>query len=316
MHHWRHSVLDDFFSADAWGHAHKAGSFNLDAIVTFLNYWRVEAEYTFRPNMLSDIQARGGPLMVNPGAHEFALEVDSDPRQAIAIEVEGSYRDNMRGGNTLTSRIGLNARPTDGLTLNLDFSYEATRDTRQFVTSATDPSYAPTYGGRYIFADLFRDEFSIEAGLDWILSPNLSVRAYFQPLISSGDFRAYKQLALAGRFDVVRFKEGTAATAGGTTSCVGGSLCRDASRIFVDYNGNSVSDVSFREQNFNISSILGNVVVRWEYSPGSQVFFVWQQNRERRGILGEFDVWRDARAIFEAPSEDVFMVKATRWLSF
>jgi hypothetical protein len=315
FHNFRHSVLDDFFSTDAWGQAHKAGNVSLDVNASFLNYWSIAGGYTFRPTMLSDTLTRGGPLMVNPGEHEIELGFDSDARKLIAFGVEGEYRDNLRGGHSMAARFSLNARPTNGLTLNLEFEYEKILDRRQFVTSVADPSFTPTYGGRYFFADLYRDEFSVEAGIDWILSPVLSIRAYFQPLISSGDFRTYKQLALASSFDFREFQEGNAIAAGGTTTCAGGDLCRSGSRIFLDYSGDGVADTSFREQNFSVSSLLGNVVVRWEYSPGSQIFFVWQQNRETRTSLGRFDVWRDARAIFEADGEHVFMIKATRWFS-
>jgi hypothetical protein len=316
IHNWRHSVVDDFFSWDAWGYAQKSSNYSFDANANFLNYWSVSAGYTYHNVMLSDTQTRGGPLMVNPGSHELEFGLNSDQRNIIALEFGLEYEDNMRGGRTLSPRLGLNARPTEGLTLNVEFEYENSHDARQFVTSVTDPSYTSTYGGRYFFADLFRDEFSIEASFDWILSPTLSVRGYFQPLLSTGNFRTYKQLALPESFNFRTFSEGSAVVAGGATSCIGGDLCKNNGRIFIDYTGDGLSDTSFREQNFNVSSLLGNVVIRWEYSPGSALFFVWQHVREHETDLGVFDLWTDARAIFEERGGHVFMVKATRYMSF
>ncbi len=315
VHNWRHSAAYDIFSADAWGHAHKAGRFTLETEANFMNYWSFETNYTYRPAMLSDTLTRGGPLMVNPGSHNFTSTLYSDPRQFIAFEFESTLEDNMRGGGTIFSRVGLNARPTNGLTLNLDLQYEAVRDTRQFVMSAADPGYPETYGRRYFFGNLHRKEFSIEAGVDWILSPTLSIRAFARPLFSSGDFRAYKQLALAGNFDFQGFPEGEAVVIGDTVSCVDGTLCRESERIHIDYSGDSVADISFRDQNFNINSLTASVVVRWEYSPGSQLFFVWQQNREHRDVLGSFDLQRDARSLFENRGEHAFIIKATRWFN-
>ncbi|MND04394.1 hypothetical protein D3C83_246440 [compost metagenome] len=57
-------------------------------------------------------------------------------------------------------------------------------------------------------------------------------------------------------------------------------------------------------------------MLRWEYSPGSALFFVWQHVRETETDAGVFDVWTDARAIFDDPGEYVFMIKATRYMSF
>jgi hypothetical protein len=309
-------VLDDFWSLDAWGYAHKTGSFNFDANVEFLNYYRFGGGYTFRPAVLSDTATRGGPLMVNPGEHELTFNFNSDPRQIVSFNGGGEFSDNLRGGHGRSLRVGVNARPTDGLNLNLDFEYEWSYDTRQFVTSDSDVSFTPTYGRRYFFGELYRDEFSIEAGVDWILSPNLSVRAYVRPLLSTGNFARYKQLAQSASFNFQRFNEGSASVVGDDIVCAGGDLCKNDGRIYVDYTGDGVADTDFREQNFNVSSLLGNLVVRWEYSPGSQIFFVWQHNRENETDAGVFDVWTDAKAIFEGMGEHVFMIKATRYMSF
>jgi hypothetical protein len=315
VHNWRHSAAYNIFSADAWGHAHKAGRFTLETEANFMNFWSIATNYTYRPAMLSDTLTRGGPLMVNPGSHNFTFTVNSDPRQFVALELENTLEDNLRGGGTLLTRVGLNARPTNGLTLNLAVQYEAIRDTRQFVNSIVDPAYTPTFGGRYFFGNLHRKEFSIEAGIDWILSPTLSIRAFARPLLSSGNFRAYKQLTRAGNFDFLRFSEGEAVISDSSVSCAGGALCRDDGRIHIDYSGDGIADTSFRDQNFNINSLIASVVLRWEYSPGSQILFVWQQNRENRNMLGDFDLQRDARSLFEHRGEHAFIIKATRWFN-
>ena len=57
------------------------------------------------------------------------------------------------------------------------------------------------------------------------------------------------------------------------------------------------------------------MVLRWEYSPGSQILFVWQQNRETRNVFGDFDFQRDARSLFEQRGEHAFIIKATRWFN-
>ena len=34
------------------------------------------------------------------------------------------------------------------------------------------------------------------------------------------------------------------------------------------------------KNDFNVKQFLSNLVVRWEYSPGSTLFLVWSQTRE------------------------------------
>ena len=61
-------------------------------------------------------------------------------------------------------------------------------------------------------------------------------------------------------------------------------------------------------------SLVGNAVLRWEYRPGSTLFLVWQ--RQQRGRIGDgsFDFGRDLGALFDAPADNVFMVKVNYWL--
>jgi len=66
---------------------------------------------------------------------------------------------------------------------------------------------------------------------------------------------------------------------------------------------------------FRTHSLRGNAVVRWEYRPGSALFFVWQQVRsDFLPFEGDFRTGRDTREIFGRPS-NVFLVKATYWFA-
>jgi hypothetical protein len=58
----------------------------------------------------------------------------------------------------------------------------------------------------------------------------------------------------------------------------------------------------------------GNAVIRWEYRPGSTLFLVWQQNRLDRVNIGDFELGRDAGALFDAPPENSLIVKVNYWL--
>ena len=55
------------------------------------------------------------------------------------------------------------------------------------------------------------------------------------------------------------------------------------------------------------------MILRWEYRPGSTLYFVWTQNRTNRDDPGDFDVPRDARSLFDSPGENVVMIKGTYW---
>ncbi|MCK5651292.1 MAG: hypothetical protein KAJ42_07945, partial [Gemmatimonadetes bacterium] len=115
------------------------------------------------------------------------------------------------------------------------------------------------------------------------------------------------------------FEEGAFPIVDGVVTCVGGHLCTEIEedgglRQHVDLDEDGVADYSFRDRDFNVRSLVGNAVLRWEYLPGSTVYFVWQRRQAGRVALGDFDFDRDLGALLAAPSDDRFMIKVNYWL--
>jgi hypothetical protein len=157
--------------------------------------------------------------------------------------------------------------------------------------------YDPTYGRRYIFADLEQRTFEMGVRMDWTFSPTLSLQVYAQPLLSAGDYVTYKQLAAAETYDFVDLGPSDPS---GTQS--------------VDFDGDGTADFTFEDQDFNVRSLIGNAVLRWEYRPGSAIFLVWQRTQGEVAEIGDFDFGRDLGALFGAPTDDRFIIKINYWL--
>lgn len=149
---------------------------------------------------------------------------------------------------------------------------------------------------------------------DLVLSPNLSIQAFAQPLVSAGDYRTYAQLGRPSSFELLRFTRGDAVDVGSDVGCVGGSLCERDGRTYIDYSGDGIADTSFGERDFNVRSLRGSAVLRWEYRPGSRIYVAWQQRREDRATLGDFRWERDVGAMFSGAGEHFLMIKVDYWL--
>ena len=63
-----------------------------------------------------------------------------------------------------------------------------------------------------------------------------------------------------------------------------------------------------------VRSLRGTAVLRWEYHPGSTLFFVWTQERDGSAEFGDFQFGRDRSALFRDRPVNVFQVKASYWL--
>lgn len=314
---FRHTITDDLFSASNIAHSYKSGFLSLNGKFTFLNNWEMEADVSYSPQSLSDSQTRGGPLMTDPASVRFELQVETDPRAIISLEPSVEFTDRaLDGGKTFETELKLAFRPAPSWEIRIGPKYKRERDAAQFVTSTDTVAFAPTFGSRYLFADLLRQEFSLETRVDVAFTPNVSLQIFAQPLVSTGNFQTYKQLARPESFDFLSFEEGVASVqSDGEVSCLGGATCVLDGERFVDFDGQGAADFSFGDRDFNIRSLVGNAVFRWEYRSGSTLFIVWQQSRRETEDFGDFSLGRDVAGIFSAPATNTLIVKVSHYLS-
>ena len=314
FHNFRHEALDDVASWNSWARAHKRGAFFLNVNVQFLNYWGLNFDTFYSPQSMDDVATRGGPLIVDPQSTSFTLRANTDRRRAIVMRPSVNYVNRFEAGYQWRVGFPVSARPAPSIELELQPNFMAELDPAQYVATTSDVGYGPTFGRRYIFADLERRTVSMETRLNLTFSPKLTFQLFAQPLLSSGDYLTYKQLEVAETFDFDAFEEGTATVTGTVVSCTDGRTCVSDSRRYVDFDGDGATDFSFSDRDFNIRSLRMNAVLRWEYRPGSTLFLVWQQSRSDYERTGSFELARDFGALWDVEPENMFIVKLNYWL--
>ena len=167
-----------------------------------------------------------------------------------------------------------------------------------------DPTATSTLGTRYVFASLDQNIAALVTRIDWTFSPALSLQIFAQPLLASGNFYDFKQLARTRAFAFDIFGRDV------------GTISRDPSGVYtVDPDGSGAAPAfTFSDPNFNQQSLRGNAVLRWEYRPGSALFFVWQQQRFQSTGIADFQFGPDFQELFNTRPENVFVVKGTWWI--
>ena len=317
FHNFRHSLMDAPLEPDQWADSHQGGRFLLGGRFELPGAWRIRLSTEWAPGDRTERETRGGPLMVDPGSLAFQGSVQTDPRAAVNLFALASWREGNRGGDELAARLALEVRPASNWEIRLGPAYTRIRDPAQFVATTDAVAYAPTFGRRHLFADVVRDELSVETHLDVAFTPDLSLQLYAQPLLASGDFTSYKQLARPSSFAFLRFDEGrTDVGPGSGVVCRGGATCARDGRRHVDFDGDGRSDFAFPDRDFNLASLRGNAVLRWEYGPGSELFLVWQQDRRRRLSSGSFLPGRSLDRLLAAPGSHRVILKVRHHLSF
>lgn len=318
FNNWSHEALGRPWSSASWGDAHVAGTVGVSADATLLNYWEAGTRLFLRPELADRNGTRGGPMMLAPRGMQWSAELGTDRRRRIAIRssVEIS-RQAMGAARSQRYGIGVAVRPSPRIEVSVEPRYERSRAGAQFVGRTTAVPYEPTFGTRYLFGELERSELGLETRLNVTFSPRMTLQLFAQPLLSSGDYLTYKQLTRPRSFAFDVFQEGTYFDGPGAPVCVSGRTCQspDGTR-YIDFDGNGTADHSFTDRDFNVRSLIGNAIFRWQYRPGSAIFLVWQRQQEDEAMVGTFDFSRDARALFRAPARTVFLIKASYWFGF
>jgi hypothetical protein len=314
FHNWSHEALDDLWSVDSWHNARTSGNYSLNFNGQFLNYWGFRTNVSYNPQQMSRRQTRGGPMMVNPAQTRYSLNVDSDRRKRVSFGLRMEMGDDAIGtGGSRQFGGELRFQPSDNISVEVRPQYESSSSGHQYVTATSALPYSPTFGTRYLFADLEQKQLSMETRVNWTFTPRLSLQLFAQPLVSSGDYLQYKQLSASQSYDFDALVPGAAQTQGGTVEC-SSSICEVDGTQYVDFDEDGNPDHSFRDRDFNVRSLVGNAVLRWEYRPGSAIFLVWQRQQMDEAMIGNFDFGRDWGALFSAPAENRFILKVNYWM--
>ncbi|HMA20096.1 MAG TPA: DUF5916 domain-containing protein, partial [Gemmatimonadaceae bacterium] len=275
------------------------------SIAELPNFWQARLRLDWRPPAYDPGLTRGGPTARAIEGGDWQIAIDSDRRKRYTYGLFTSYSYNVAGGRGLNIQPYATFRPTTALRVSLQPTFNATHALGQYVTRVTDPTATDTYGSRYVFATLLQRQLAMVTRVDWTFTPTLSLQLFAQPLLASADFQNYKEFARPRAFDFKVYGRDA------------GTIARDdnTGRYTVDPDGTGPAPAfSFSDRDFNRRSLRGNAVLRWEYRPGSALFFVWQQSRFGSIPNGEFDFGRDIDALWSTQPENIFVVKGTWWI--
>jgi hypothetical protein len=141
---------------------------------------------------------------------------------------------------------------------------------------------------------------SISMRVTYMITPNLSVQYWGQPFGTSGRYTNFKYITNARassytqRFTYVPIN----------------TLSYNNDQYAVDGNEDGTTDFIFNKPDFNFGQFRSNMVIRWEYIPGSTVFLVWTQERNGSFYAAHPD-HENYSFDFTQKGHNIFLVKYT-----
>jgi hypothetical protein len=269
----------------------------------FHNFWSFNTMFAYNPPTLSNNMTRGGPLTLRPWGWELDLQLATDSRKAFVLEGNGMVYTQPQNGTEWNAQLTLSWKPLSNLSLSVGPQIMRESTNNQWIARVKDELMTETYGTRYIFGHIEQKIISLEFRLNWTFTPKLSLQAYLQPFIGVGTYSRFRELAQPRTFDFNIFGEGAS-----TVSFEDGVYA-------IDPDGEGPAATFYiGNPDFNMKSLRGTVVLRWEYFPGSLLYFVWTQNRADYAHPGDFQLRRDLGDLLTAPGDNIFLLKVSyRW---
>jgi hypothetical protein len=249
----------------------------------FKNYWTLSMQINHNAYSLSDSALRGGPALVYPGAWGSYINVATDSRKKIRLNV--SWSSNVRKESDSSSK---------SFSFGLNFSLN--ENDLQYV-SQNDFGFDK----RYVFAKLDQKTFGVTLRFNLSLTPELSIQFYGQPFVSEGQYSKFKRITsprAAGYSDRFHIFAGSEL-----------NFDQKDELYSIDENQDGKMDYSFSDPNFNFLQFRSNLVIRWEYKPGSSLFLVWSQGRTGYMPSGEYTFMDSMQELFDVYPHNVFLVK-------
>ena len=268
---------------------------------TFNNFWGVSTGISYSPRSMSNTLTRGGPYMETPQSWTFHASLHGNPSTPTTWSVSGAYQTTELGGSTFGVSAGIATRPSARWEASITPSYSRSTNPRQYITTLGGGP-AATYGSRYLFSLIDQSTISAQFRLDYAFTPNLTIQGYAEPFASSGRYYGFGELARA-RSNALN----TYGAAGSGTTISG-----DPEGNYTVHDGTATLD--FSSPDFNVLSFRSNLVLRWEWLPGSTFFLIWQQNRGNLITAGDLVRLGSLVDAVKAPGDNFLAVKLSYWL--
>jgi hypothetical protein len=268
--------------------------------ITWPNFWLTNFNFAVGQRGMDQRLTRGGPAMQTPQSWNADFYIRNSTARQFRWNAEIYHLENEDDDLTEQYEAGVSMRPAPPWQLSINPTYRHEVLHSQYV-STLEGGRPETYGDRFIFGFIDRTTLSAQLRFSYTFRPDLNLDVYTEPFAASGRYFGFGELAAPRTRSLRMYGQ----------NGIGLERLADGSYIVTD------GDARFPMSNFdfNVRSFRSNVVLKWEWRPGSLLYVVWQQNRARSIDDGSHVGPHDLLDSLSAPGDNVFAVKISYWLS-
>ncbi|NYJ26844.1 DUF5916 domain-containing protein [Allomuricauda sp. ARW1Y1] len=277
---------------------HNYMQFNTNSWQNWKGNWNTNIGFNYAPIQYSNFALRGGPRLRQSPWMSFWNSINTDNRKKMRFSFFHNGRKALDNSiKTYYMEGGFVYQPINALRVSVFPSLQINNDQLQFINNFDDVNGSP----RYLNGEIDQRTLSMSVRLNYTINPNLTIQYWGQPFISRGRYSNFKHITdpVAKTFED-RFVQYTPEQ----TSLADGSYA-------IDEDLDGVTDFSFDDPDFSFVQFRSNLVIRWEYIPGSEIFLVWSQDVSRSGDPTNGLLSSLGDNIFGQKPQNIFLLKAT-----
>jgi hypothetical protein len=262
----------------------------------FLNKWALSTSLSYSPEALDTRLLRGGYAMLVPRTWSVNTYIRTDPSERIYFECTYNVSVSAHQSNHYSYiQPGMSVMPLTTLRVAVSVNYTSNVDNLQYVDTR-----AVNNNQQYILARITQHSLGATLRIDYNLTPELSLQYYGSPFASVGRYSLFKTVSNPRASDYSdRFSMLNPMQKGNT----------------YEVYGDNGLEYSFVNPDFAFGQFRSNLVFRWEYLPGSQIYLVWSHERTANDQPSNDSVDAAIHNLQNISPTNLFLLKLSYWFS-
>ncbi len=277
---------------------HNYLQFNTNSWQNWKNNWFTNVGFNYAAVDYDNFALRGGPRLRQSPWMSFWNSINTDNRKKVRFSAFHNGRKAV--DNSFSSyfvEAGLIYQPINALRISAFPSLRINNDKLQYIDNFDDVNGSV----RYLNGEIDQRTLSMSFRLNYTINPNLTIQYWGQPFISRGRYSNFKHITTA---TAKHFEDRFTSYGANHLTFADGSYS-------VDDDLNGTEDFSFDNPDFSFVQFRSNLVIRWEYIPGSEIFLVWSQDVSQDGDPSAGLLSSLGDNIFGQKPQNIFLLKAT-----
>lgn len=246
---------------------------NYNTYLEFTNGWSLGGGFNQDVEEYDDYETRGSGLWKVPKAWGWWANLETDPRKMVSVNLNPGSG-HSRNGTWWAHYTGISIKPRTNIEIDVGVNYLRYFGNTRWVDNEEDPVTGENIP---IFADLDQDKVTPGFAASIALTTRLSWQISAQMLLSGLDYSNCRLY-------------------------LGGEEYADLGDTELD-----------EEYDFNQVALNSTMILRWEYLPGSTLYFVWTRSQFERSHYNDLSLSRDIDTAFSSDADNVWLVKVSYW---